>query len=63
MRIALSVLGVMCCLTGGVWIFQGIGVLHGSFMTGEALWAWLGLLTLSAGLVFLALGRRTARGS
>jgi hypothetical protein len=61
--IALSVLGVLCCLTGGVWIFQGIGVLGGSFMTGQALWAWMGLVTLAGGLAFLALGRRTARGS
>jgi len=61
--IALSVLGVMCCLTGGIWIFQGIGLLHGSFMTGQALWTWLGLVTLAVGLVFLALGRRSARGS
>ncbi len=63
MSIALSVFGVMCCLAGGIWIFQGIGLLHGSFMTGEALWAWMGTVTLAGGLAFLALGRRIGRGS
>ena len=63
MSIALSVFGVMCCLTGGIWIFQGVGLLHGSFMTGDGLWILLGLVTLSGGLAFLALGRRSGRGS
>jgi hypothetical protein len=63
MSIALSVVGVLCCLTGGIWIFQGVGLLHGSFMTGEGLWTWLGVVTLAGGLAFLALGRRTGRGS
>ena len=34
---------------GGVWTLQGIGVLPGSFMTGQTFWAVAGLLTLVAG--------------
>ena len=35
-RSLLTVLAVLCDVTGGVWILQGIGVLPGSFMTGQA---------------------------
>jgi hypothetical protein len=38
MRWSLLVVGILLVLVGGVWIFQGIGVLKGSFMTGQALW-------------------------
>ncbi len=34
---------------GDVWTLQGIGVLPGSFMTGQTFWALAGLLTLVAG--------------
>ncbi len=63
MRTALSLLGVVCCLTGGVWILQGVGLLKGSFMTGSAFWAVVGAATLAAGVSLLLLGRaRSPRG-
>ena len=31
---------------GMVWIFQGIGVLPGSFMTGQIVWAAIGSVLL-----------------
>ena len=34
MRIALLILGAVLVVTGVIWIFQGIGTLKGSFMTG-----------------------------
>ncbi len=49
MRYALMVLGGLIALTGGVWMLQGIGVLPGSFMTGQMFWAVAGLLALVAG--------------
>src|SRR5437870_5543270 len=33
------VVGVVLCLVGVVWIGQGVGLIHGSFMTGEVIWA------------------------
>jgi len=42
----LTALAILCDLTGGVWILQGIGVLPGSFMTGEIVWAAIGAVLL-----------------
>jgi hypothetical protein len=41
-RVWLSILGVVLVLLGGVWLFQGVGVIGGSFMTGEPLWVVIG---------------------
>ena len=49
MRWALMVLGGLIAVIGGVWTLQGVGVLPGSFMTGQTFWAVAGLLTLVAG--------------
>jgi uncharacterized membrane protein YhiD involved in acid resistance len=45
---------------GGVWFTQGIGVLHGSPMTGEATWTIIGAIVVLVGVAFLlnATGRR-----
>lgn len=40
-------------LVGVVWVLQGIGVLGGSFMTGEALWALIGAVCIGVGLSIL----------
>ena len=49
-------LAILCGLTGIVWILQGIGVLPGSFMTGQIVWAAIGsvLLFVSGVLVWAA---------
>jgi len=41
---------VALIVVGGVWFFQGIGVIGGSFMTGEALWAVIGVACVLAGI-------------
>ncbi len=61
--LTLSVVGMACCFTGAIWIFQGVGVLGGSFMSDQPFWAWMGVVTLLGGLGFLAAGRRTWRRS
>lgn len=33
---------VLMALVGLVWFFQGIGLIHGSVMTSETEWAWIG---------------------
>ena len=45
----------MLDLTGIVWILQGFGVLPGSFMTGQIVWAAIGaVLLLVSGLLLWA---------
>lgn len=56
-----AVPGVVLCVVGVVWIGQGIGVIHGSFMTGEAQWAIFGGVALVVGLALLSLARRAKR--
>jgi hypothetical protein len=58
MRIVLNVLGVLCLLTGCVWIFQGINILPGSFMTGQTKWAIYGGLVAIAGIGLLIAANR-----
>jgi hypothetical protein len=43
---------------GVVWFFQGVGVIHGSFMTGQALWAVIGAVAIFLGLSLLRGARR-----
>ena len=40
-------------LVGLVWFFQGVGVIEGSFMTGEAVWAVIGAVCVAAGVALL----------
>jgi hypothetical protein len=53
MRVAL-VIGVVLCVIGAVWIGQGIGTIHGSFMTGHTIWAVIGAITMLFGLALLS---------
>ena len=55
-----AVIGVVLVVVGGVWIGQGAGWIHGSFMTGEALWLVIGIVVALAGL-WLLIGARRAR--
>jgi hypothetical protein len=58
MRTAFNVIGALLVVAGGVWLLQGIGVLPGSFMTGQTRWATYGLIAIVAGAGFLILARR-----
>ncbi len=58
MRWASLVLGGLMVIAGGTWTLQGIGILPGSFMTGQAFWAVAGLLMLAAGGVLGYAGTR-----
>jgi hypothetical protein len=55
------VVGVLMCLLGGVWLFQGIGVLEGSFMTGRWFWAVVGVILLVLGVRMVVRARRAAQ--
>jgi hypothetical protein len=54
------VVGVLMCLLGGVWFLQGIGVLEGSFMTGQWFWTVVGLILLAFGVRMVVRARRGA---
>ena len=58
MRIALNVLGALLVLSGVLWFFQGIGLVPGSFMTGQTQWAMYGAISTLVGVGLLILARR-----
>ncbi len=58
MKTVLGVIGSLLILSGVVWFFQGIGVIPGSFMTGEDFWAVAGILTAIAGVALVRYWRR-----
>jgi hypothetical protein len=47
------VIGALLVLVGVVWIGQGVGIIEGSFMTGEAVWAIIGAVCLVLGATLL----------
>ena len=53
MNKALLLAGVFLDLTGVVWILQGFNVLPGSFMTGQMMWAYIGIAVSMIGSVMI----------
>lgn len=61
MKTGSLVLGIIALLTGGVWILQGVGILPGSFMSGQRMWLLIGLVVALIGMALVYNGlRRTA---
>ena len=58
MKKVLSGLAAVLMFFGGVWFLQGIGVLPGSFMTGQTRWAVIGGVAFVVGLALLVAARR-----
>jgi len=65
LRTAGIVVGALSVLMGVVWIFQGINVIPGSFMTGDIDWSYRGGVLAVVGLVvlFVSLRKPRANGS
>jgi hypothetical protein len=55
------VLAAIAALIGGVWVLQGVGLLPGSFMTGDAFWAGAGLALIAAAIASVAWPRLRRR--
>jgi hypothetical protein len=57
LRYVLLIAGGLMALVGLVWLLQGVGILPGSFMTGQSFWAVMGAIFLVVGglLVFAGL--------
>jgi hypothetical protein len=61
--IARRIVGAVLLLTGGVWFFQGIGVIRGrSFMTDNATWVLIGAVVALAGAALIFWPKGASRG-
>ncbi len=61
MKVILDIVGGLMTLVGLVWILQGVNVLPGSFMSGNSLYAVLGLILVVIGGTMLVLTNRRPR--
>jgi LPXTG-motif cell wall-anchored protein len=62
-RLVETVVGALFSLVGLVWLLQGLNLLPGSGMSGQAFWAIVGLVVLVVGLALLYAGIRRHRAS
>jgi uncharacterized membrane protein YhiD involved in acid resistance len=53
--------GIVLCLVGAVWVLQGVGVVHGSGMSGHGQYAVLGAVVIVLGVTLLAWANMTRR--
>jgi hypothetical protein len=60
LRYVLLIVGGLMILVGGVWLLQGLGILPGSFMTGQPFWAVMGAISLVVGGLLVLAGFRLA---
>ena len=58
MRTIGNVVGILLALVGCIWFLQGIGVLPGSFMSGQRIWAIYGAIAVAVGVAILVAIRR-----
>jgi hypothetical protein len=54
--------GLILLVVGLVWLFQGVGSVKGSFMTGNPVWAWIGGAAVIASVPLIVRGSRARRG-
>jgi hypothetical protein len=57
----LTAVGVVLTIAGVIWALQGFGVIGGSFMSGDSVWAIIGPVVAALGLVITVIGVRRAR--
>lgn len=55
---ARRIVGAILVLLGGVWFFQGIGVIGGSFMTNNSTWVLIGAIVVIVGVALIVSPRR-----
>lgn len=53
MKSSRRLLAIVLIVIGLIWIFQGIGWLGGSFMTGSMMWFYIGIAMAVAGAALL----------
>ena len=60
-RIALIIIGLIAVIIGGVFAGQGMNLIPGSFMTGNRMWLFIGLIVAVVGIILVGLGLRRPR--
>lgn len=55
------VIAIVLVVVGLVWVGQGVGLIHGSFMTGQAVWAVIGGIAILFALALLQSVQRERR--
>ena len=58
LRAILIVLGSIALVAGAIFAGQGIGVIPGSFMTGDSTWLVVGIILAVIGVVLLVVALR-----
>ncbi len=58
---ALIAVGMLMVVAGLIWLFQGLGYVGGSFMTGATLWAVIGPVVALTGVALIAIALRGRR--
>ncbi len=61
MRWIANIFAVLLVLSGIIWFLQGINILPGSFMTGVAMWAYIGIANIIIGGIILYFANRRPR--
>jgi hypothetical protein len=56
------IVGALLILFGGVWILQGLDVVHGSGMSGHPIWAVIGVIVAVLGLILMLRTLRSPLG-
>ena len=59
----LTAVGVVLTIAGVIWALQGFGVIGGSFMSGDSVWAVIGPVVAAAGLAITAIALWRARSA
>lgn len=54
----LNIVGMIAIGIGFVWVLQGVGILPGSFMSGQPRWAVIGAVTAAVGALVVVRARR-----
>ncbi|WP_189367728.1 hypothetical protein [Mesorhizobium sp. M7A.F.Ca.ET.027.02.1.1] len=58
MKLTKNLLALIVLAVGALWSLQGVGVVGGSFMTGQSQWLYIGVVTMLVGLVGLVWANR-----
>lgn len=56
--LAKNLLALIVLAIGALWSLQGIGVLGGSFMTGQSQWLYIGIAAMLVGIAGLVWANR-----
>ncbi|CAN7739396.1 hypothetical protein [Mesorhizobium caraganae] len=59
MRLFRYLLALIVLAIGALWSLQGLGVVGGSFMTGQSQWLYIGIVTMLVGLLGLGWASRS----